>query len=66
MYWLNAQTVIGIAIGSYLVGTVIGVYIASISVFGAVIWLLLGGLVGFGSIVVAGKNWGGSTRQKQK
>ena len=65
MYWLNAQTVIGIAVGSYLLGTVVGVYIASISVFGAVIWLLLGGLVGFGSIIVAGKNWGG-TKQKQK
>ena len=65
MYWLNAQTVIGIAVGSYLLGTVIGVYIASISVFGAVIWLILGGLVGFGSIMVAGKNWGG-TKQKQK
>lgn len=65
MYWLNAQTVIGIAVGSYLLGTVVGVYIASISVFGAVIWLLLGGLVGFGSIIVAGKNWGG-TKQKEK
>ena len=65
MYWLNAQLIIGIALGSYLIGTVIGVYIASVSVFGAVIWLIIGGLVGTGSIMVAGKNWGGS-KQKQK
>lgn len=65
MYWLNAQLIIGIAVGSYLVGTVIGVYIASVSIFGAVIWLVVGGLVGVGSIMVAGKNWGGS-KQKQK
>jgi len=65
LYWLNAQLIIGIAVGSYLVGTVIGVYIASVSIFGAVIWLVVGGLVGVGSIMVAGKNWGGS-KQKQK
>ena len=65
MYWLNTQLIIGIAVGSYMVGTVIGVYIASVSIFGAVIWLIVGGLVGVGSIMVAGKNWGG-TKQRQK
>ncbi|MGI9535416.1 MAG: hypothetical protein ACR2NW_10745 [Thermodesulfobacteriota bacterium] len=65
MYWLNAQTIIGIAVGSYMIGTVIGVYLASVSIFGAVVWLIAGGLVGVGSIMVAGKNWGG-TKHKQK
>ena len=65
MYWLNAQAIIGIAIASYLIGTVIGVYLASVSILGAVVWLIMGGLVGVGSMLVAGKNWGG-TKQKQK
>ena len=65
MYWLNAQTIIGIAVACYLIGTVIGVYLASVSILGAVVWLIMGGLVGVGSILVAGKNWAGS-KQKQK
>ena len=63
MYWLNTQSIIGIAVVSYLVGTVVGVYLASVSVLGAVVWLVVGTIVGFGSMFFAGKDWG---KSKQK
>ena len=63
MYWLNSQTIIGIALVSYFLGTVIGVYLASVSVFGAIVWLVVGALIGFGSMYFAGKDWG---KSKQK
>ena len=63
MYWLNSQTIIGIALVSYFLGTVIGVYLASISIFGALVWLVVGVLVGLGSMLFAGKDWG---KSKQK
>ena len=58
MYWLNTQTIIIIALFSYFIGTLTGVYLAKISVFGAILWLVVGGLIAFGSVYVAGKNWG--------
>ena len=65
MYWLSTQTIIGVAVASYLVGTVIGVYLASVSILGAAVWIIMGGLVGVGSILIAGKNWG-AAKQKHK
>ncbi len=65
MYWLNTQSIIGIAVVSYLVGTVVGVYLATVSVLGAIVWLVVGAIVVFGSMFFAGKDWG-KIKQKQK
>ena len=62
MYWLNAQTIIIIALVCYLLGTLVGVYLARVSVYSAVIWLIVGGLVAFGSLFFAGKNWQNSKK----
>ena len=63
MYWLNSQTIIGIALVSYFLGTVIGVYLASISILGAVVWLVVGAIVGLGSMFFAGKDWNKSKKK---
>ena len=65
MYWLTPQTIIGITLVSYLIGTVVGVYLASVSVLGAVVWLVVGAIVGLGSMFFAGRDWGKRNR-KQK
>lgn len=65
MYWLNPQTIIGITLVSYLIGTVVGVYLASVSILGAVVWLVVGAIVGLGSMFFAGRDWG-KRNQKQK
>ena len=48
-----------------MIGTIAGVYLASVSMLGALVWLIMGALVGFGSILIAGKDWG-NKNQKQK
>jgi len=58
MYWLNLQSIIVFTLASYLIGTIVGVYLASVSVLGAIVWLVVGGIVVFGSIFFAGKDWG--------
>lgn len=63
MYWLNSHTLIGIALVSYFLGTLVGVYLASVSVLGAVVWLVVGAIVGLGSMHFAGRDWG-KTKQK--
>ncbi len=65
MYWLTPQTIIGITLASYLIGTVVGVYLASVSVLGTIVWLVVGAIVGFGSMFFAGKDWG-KRKQNQK
>ncbi len=63
MYWLTPQIIIGITLTSYLIGTIVGVYLASVSVLGAIVWLVVGAIVGLGSMAFAGKDWG---KRKQK
>jgi len=57
MYWLNLQSIIVFTLASYLIGTIVGVYPASVSVLGAI--------VVFGSMFFAGKDWG-KIKRKQK
>lgn len=57
MYWLNTQFIIVITLASYLTGTIIGVYLASVSVLGAFVWFVVGAIVVFGSMYFAGKDW---------
>ena len=65
MYWLNLQSIIVFTLASYLIGTIVGVYLASVSVLGAIVWLVVGAIVVFGSMLLAGKDWG-KIKQKQK
>jgi hypothetical protein len=65
MYWLNLQSIIVFTLASYLIGTIVGVYLASVSVLGAIVWLVVGTIVVFGSMFFAGKDWG-KIKQKQK
>ena len=63
MYWLNSQTILGIALVSYFLGTLIGIYLVSVSVLGALVWLVVAAIVGGGSIFFAGRDW---NKSKQK
>ncbi len=65
MYWLNLQSIIVFTLASYLIGTIVGVYLASVSVLGAIVWLVVGAIVVFGSMFFAGKDWG-KIKRKQK
>ncbi len=65
MYWLNLQSIIVFTLASYFIGTIVGVYLASVSVLGAIVWLVVGAIVVFGSMFFAGKDWG-KNKQKQK
>jgi len=58
MYWLNTQFIIVFTLLSYLTGTIVGVYLASVSVLGAIVWQVVGRIVVFGSMFFAGKDWG--------
>ena len=58
MYWLNTQFLIFITLASYLTGTIVGVYLASVSVLGAIVWLVVGAVVVYLCLHFAGKDWG--------
>ena len=65
MYWLNLQSIIVFTLACYLIGTIVGVYLASVSVLGTIVWLVVGAIVVFGSMFFAGKDWS-KIKQKQK
>lgn len=57
MYWLNIHILIGIIIGSYFIGTITGVYLSTVSVFGAFVWIVGAIVASVGGVFVAGRNW---------
>ena len=57
MYWLETYKLIGLLIFAYIVGTVTGVYLSTVSIFGAVVWLIGSVIVGVGGLMIAGKDW---------
>ena len=57
MYWVDLYKLIGLLVFAYIVGTVTGVYLSTVSVLGAVVWLIGAVVVGVGGIKLAGKDY---------
>lgn len=57
MYWLSTTHIMLIVLVGYLVGTIISLYLISVSMFGALVWLLGAAFVCFVGIFISGKNW---------